>query len=81
MTTTSSGGAAAPMAAANSPAIGAVAASTANAIGCTDGCKRTVANMDEALAKAWRFLEISKRWRCPACVRELDVANQPKEPA
>jgi rubredoxin len=42
---------------------------------CTDACGRTVADMSEAEAKAWRFLEISKRWRCPACTRELDAAN------
>lgn len=46
-------------------------------IRCCDGCKREVADMDEALAKAWHFLEISKRWRCPQCARELVEANRP----
>lgn len=43
---------------------------------CCDGCKREVADMSEALAKAWHYLEISKRWRCPDCARELDVVNE-----
>lgn len=47
-------------------------------IRCCDGCKREVADMDDALAKAWRFLEISKRWRCPDCARELAAANRPR---
>ncbi len=43
-------------------------------IGCTDGCKRR-ATQEEAEQMAWRFLEISKRWRCPSCARELQEAN------
>lgn len=42
---------------------------------CCDGCGRSVADMSEAEAKAWHFLQISKRWRCPSCARELDAAN------
>lgn len=32
--------------------------------------------MSDALAKAWGFLEISKRWRCPKCARELIEVNE-----
>lgn len=45
-------------------------------INCCDACGRSVADMDEALAKAWSFLEISKRWRCPDCARDLTRVNQ-----
>lgn len=44
-------------------------------IGCQDGCKRTVKDRSEAEAKAWTYLEISRRWRCPQCVRDLEQAN------
>lgn len=47
----------------------------ADPIRCCDGCKRPVADQSEAEAKAWAFLEISKRWRCPSCARELAQAN------
>lgn len=47
----------------------------ADPIRCCDGCGRAVADQAEAEAKAWHFLEISKRWRCPACARELVQAN------
>lgn len=42
---------------------------------CCDGCGRTVADTAEAEAKAWQFLEISKRYRCPQCVRDLNRVN------
>lgn len=45
-------------------------------INCCDGCGRKVADMSEAQAKAWHYLEISKRYRCPACARELDEVNR-----
>lgn len=45
-------------------------------IRCCDGCGRSVSNQPEAENKAWHFLQISKRWRCPACARELAQANQ-----
>lgn len=44
-------------------------------IACAAGCKRTVADEDEATAKAWEFLPITKRYRCPACRRELYQVN------
>ncbi|WP_398498153.1 hypothetical protein [Variovorax sp.] len=47
----------------------------ADPIRCSDGCGRTVAGQSDAEAKAWTFLEISKRWRCPTCARELALAN------
>lgn len=47
----------------------------ADAIRCRDACGAHVADMDEALAKAWTFLEISKGWRCPDCARELNRVN------
>jgi hypothetical protein len=45
-------------------------------ISCCDGCKRSVADMAEAQQQAWRYLEITKRYRCATCARELDAANQ-----
>lgn len=51
---------------------------TPDPIPCSAGCKRSVADMAEALAKAWTFLQITNRWRCPACTRELEEANKPK---
>jgi hypothetical protein len=47
----------------------------ADPIRCGDGCGHAVSNQSEAEAKAWAFLEISKRWRCPACACELAQAN------
>lgn len=58
----------------------------AERIGCSAGCKRDVANLDEALAAGWDSLPISGRWRCPDCTRELIAASdygtpsQPGEP-
>ena len=42
---------------------------------CQDGCGSTVKDTSEAEAKAWTFLTISKRWRCPNCRRALDTVN------
>ena len=49
-------------------------------IRCCDGCKRSVADVSEALAKAWTCLEITGRWRCPDCRRELAEANAKSKP-
>jgi len=48
---------------------------TDTAIRCQDGCGRTVQDEAEALARAWTFLTISKRWRCPECVHALNNVN------
>lgn len=47
-------------------------------ISCTDSCGATVAarhdreqDIDAALAAVWTCLQITGRWRCPACVRVL----------
>lgn len=53
----------------------------ADPINCCDGCGCKVADASEAEAKAWRFLEISKRYRCPACARELDEVNRRNQEA
>lgn len=50
-------------------------------IGCNDGCGAKVADMSEAEAKAWTYLEITKRYRCPACTRALAEANQQSKEA
>jgi hypothetical protein len=44
-------------------------------IRCCDGCGDSVADMSEAQAKAWRHLQITGRYRCPKCVKELEAAN------
>lgn len=44
---------------------------------CTDGCGKTVADMTEAMAKAWHILEITGRLRCTECARALDAVNFP----
>lgn len=38
---------------------------------CRDGCGRETTEM-EAQQTAWRWLPISKRYRCPDCGRALD---------
>ena len=48
---------------------------TKEPICCCDGCKAEVADMSDAQAKGWHFLEISKRYRCPACARALERVN------
>jgi hypothetical protein len=42
---------------------------------CGDGCKRT-ATPAEAESGGWFFLPISRRYRCPACWRELKRVNE-----
>lgn len=46
------------------------------AIRCRDGCGRSVADESEAQAKAWECLQITGRYRCPSCMRELAEANK-----
>lgn len=46
-----------------------------DAIRCNDDCKASVLDMDAAMAQAWTYLEITKRWRCPSCRRALDAIN------
>lgn len=43
---------------------------------CTDGCGANVKDESEAQAKAWQYMEITKRYRCPRCRLELDKVNQ-----
>lgn len=45
-------------------------------ISCNDGCKDSVKDMDEAMAKAWHYLQITKRYRCVACARALAAINK-----
>lgn len=52
---------------------------SAEPLRCCDGCGAAVKDESEAMAKAWHYLAISKRWRCPSCVRELQQANKPKD--
>lgn len=40
---------------------------------CRDGCGRPL-TLD---AEGWTFLQVQNRWRCPACQRALDEANEP----
>lgn len=42
-------------------------------ISCSAGCKRQVEDPAQA---GWWFLEISSRWRCGACDRELRAASE-----
>lgn len=44
-------------------------------IGCRDECGRKVASPEEAEAKAWRMMEVSRGWRCPECARALAEVN------
>lgn len=44
-------------------------------LSCAAGCKRTVADIDAALAAGWGHLPIQNRWRCPTCTRELMTAS------
>lgn len=43
---------------------------------CSSGCKRTATDLADASSKGWSLLEISQRWRCPTCTRELEAASQ-----
>jgi hypothetical protein len=43
---------------------------------CAAGCKRSVADESEAVAKGWECLEITNRYRCPQCWRELREVNE-----
>jgi hypothetical protein len=44
-------------------------------ISCRDGCGREV--NDEAPEKgSWTYLQITKRWRCPACTKVLHLINK-----
>jgi hypothetical protein len=47
-------------------------------ISCAAGCKRMVPDEDAAIAKGWSHLDISRRWRCPACWLELQAVNARK---
>lgn len=40
-------------------------------IPCAAGCKRTVADLDEAEQSGWSCLPITTRLRCPQCESEL----------
>lgn len=53
----------------------------ADPIACTDGCGRTVPDMDAANAQAWHLLQITGRLRCPACARELAEINAARDEA
>lgn len=44
---------------------------TADPIFCGDGCKRHVDTEEAAMAAAWSFLAVVRRWRCPACATVL----------
>lgn len=44
-------------------------------VGCRDGCGKQVTE-SEAMRTNWRWLPISKRWRCPDCGRALDAADK-----
>lgn len=48
----------------------------ADAINCTDGCGRSVPDVAEANAQAWSLLQITGRWRCPQCSRQLRAINE-----
>ena len=48
----------------------------ADPIRCTDGCGANVKDESEAQAKAWQYMEISKRYRCPQCRRDLQQVNE-----
>ena len=49
-------------------------------ISCSAGCKRTIPDIDKALAAGWENLPISRRWRCPQCYRELKTINERNTP-
>lgn len=46
-------------------------------VSCTDGCGRTLLDAETAGRSGWHSLQITGRWRCPACARELASANAP----
>ena len=45
-------------------------------IRCCDGCGRSVLDESAEQAKGWSCLQITCRYRCPACVHELAQANR-----
>ena len=50
----------------------------ADPIFCGDGCKRHVPTEEAAMAAAWSFLSVVRRWRSPACAAVLrEVTNLP----
>lgn len=48
-------------------------------IRCSDGCGRAVTE-EQLKTSGWTYLAISRRYRCPVCVRELAKANEPPSP-
>jgi hypothetical protein len=50
-------------------------AMTAPPIPCSAGCKRSVPAAD-ILGSGWYYLEITGRYRCPTCTRELVAAGK-----
>lgn len=45
-------------------------------VGCRDECGNRA---NEPESSGWQFLEISKQWRCPSCMRVLALVNQTAE--
>lgn len=50
-------------------------------ISCAGGCKRSVEDAAAATRAGWEYLQISRRWRCMNCWRELQAVNSPKDDA
>lgn len=44
-------------------------------IRCTDGCGRKASSAESAASMGWTCLQITGRYRCPACVADLARAN------
>lgn len=42
---------------------------------CNDGCGTSLIVPVDQEPLGWMYLHITKRWRCPACRRELDLVN------
>lgn len=45
-------------------------------LSCTDGCGAKTHDTSSAQAEGWLCLQITGRYRCPACQQELARVNQ-----
>jgi hypothetical protein len=48
-----------------------------DSVGCRDACGNRTPAPEVA---GWQYLEITKQWRCPTCMRALRLANLFNEP-